>query len=187
MFFRGIKRPILLHMAVSCYAYGFTRQCILHSSTLGRHHLTRRHFISITTSTTTTTTSQHYGSKLYSSSKSSIHISPDYTLKESINYCEKVLVEAGDSEASSSAMYLVAHAIGEVGSKAVSILGKKVSEDEQQRQQASVQHQKLTLKETSSLSKELPKIGSEAAAKLNDILKRRADREPLQYILGEVF
>ena len=89
------------------------------------------------------------------------------SLAESIIFAEARLAEAGDPEASAVAPYLVAHAVGERGSKSVPSLRRRLDFDE------------------FNPAKAEP-LGCEVAERLSALLARRATREPLQYILGEV-
>lgn len=97
-----------------------------------------------------------------------IAVPSSLSLPEALHFAERFLRSVGDPEAASCAAHLVAHAAGELGSKAVPRLRKR-----------------LELL-AGAQGAGAPPIGEGVAAALGALLERRRQREPVQYILGEV-
>lgn len=99
-----------------------------------------------------------------------------WVFQKALAFAEKSLAAAGDPEAAQSATHLVAHAVGERGSQAASIVRRRALEIS-----AASGKQATTL---GSVPESLS-LGTTAATALQSLLRRRAAREPVQYLLGE--
>lgn len=96
--------------------------------------------------------------------------------QKALAFAEKSLTAAGDPEAAQSASHLVAHAVGKRGSQAASIVRRRAFEI------SAAAGKQAT---TSGSVPESLSLGTTAATALQSLLRRRAAREPVQYLLGE--